>query len=1160
MKSLNFTIFLTLFALLFSCKQKENNNESQTNDKPLFNLLSASETGIDFANMVKEDTTFNILNYLYFYNGGGVSIGDINNDSLPDIYLTANRLPNKLYLNKGNFKFEDITEKAGVAGQIGWTTGTSMADVNGDGWLDIYVCNVSGLLGLNAHNQLFINNQNGTFSEKSKEYGLDFSGFATQAAFFDYDNDGDLDCYLLNHSTHYEGTLKRADEIRPEKNDRAGDRLMRNDLISPSRGDGRGAIFTDVTSQSGIYSSAVGYGLGISIGDLNQDGWQDIYIANDFHENDYVYLNNGNGTFTENIKQIAGHTSKFSMGVDMADFNNDGRLDVFSADMMPENEQIRKESEESSDAYSIYLFKNTFGYHHQFAKNALQLNVPLNKNANKINFQFAEIAQLAGVATTDWSWSVLFADLDNDGWKDLFVANGIPHRPNDMDYLKFVSEPEIKGGLQMGLDEAKLKYVEKMPVIKIGNYAFKNNKDLTFSNVSKNWGLDKAGFSNGTAYADLDNDGDLDLVVNNINDPVAIYKNESEKFEKNNYLKIKFLGNDKNTSGIGAKVALKLKNKLIYQEQSPTRGFQSSSDPILTIGLGESQIIDTLMVTWLSGKTQLLINLKSNQLLTLKQSEADKSYLIFENFIKFPTSKTQFQDITNQVNIPFKHEENAISDFEREFLIPYALSTQGSKIAKGDINNDGLEDIFIPNGKWKTSALLIQQKNSSFQKAQQAVFEPDSICEDVSAAFFDADNDKDLDLIVVSAGNEFFGNAKEIQPRLYLNDGKGNLTKTNNAIPEIFLNASCVKPADFDGDGDTDLFIGARIETRKFGTDPQSYLLENLTISLSKGAQTVSANNDSKKGIFRDISAQALPKSALGMVTDAVWADFNNDKQLDLVVVGEWMPITFLENQKGKFMPATNSQTSNSEGFWNSIIAEDFDGDGDTDFVAGNWGQNSYLKPTEKEPITLYVKDFDANGSPDPIICTFRTNSEGKRVSYPLPSKDEMTSQLPHLRKKFLKYKDYSKATIEDIFPADSLKNALVKYAYNFNTSYIENQGNRKMELRALPIEAQFSVVSALQSGDFDGDGKKDILLAGNFYGVTPLLSRYDASMGLLLKGDGKGNFSAISPAQSGFVTKGECRDIQLVTLANGKTIVLVMRNNEALQVLEFLKPKLLAQ
>jgi hypothetical protein len=1132
MKSTNFILIFTLFAFLPSCQQEKRNDQpdhQQSTSSPLFKLLAASETGIDFANHLKEDTTFNILNYLYFYNGGGVSIGDINNDSLPDIYFTANQLPNKLYLNKGNFKFEDITKKAGVAGTLGWTTGTSMADVNGDGWLDIYVCNVSGLLGLNTHNQLFINNQNGTFSEKSKEYGLDFSGFATQAAFFDCDNDGDLDCYLLNHSTHYEGTLKRADEIRPEKNERAGDKLMKNE----------NGKFIDVSSLSGIYSSAVGYGLGISIGDLNQDGWQDIYIANDFHENDYVYLNNQNGTFTESIKQITGHTSKFSMGVDMADFNNDGRLDVFSADMMPENEQIRKQSEESADAYSIYLFKNSFGYHHQFAKNALQLNIPIATHTkNEVNFQFAEIAQLAGVATTDWSWSVLFADLDNDGWKDLLVANGIPHRPNDMDYLKFVSEPAIKGGLQMGLDEAKLKYVEKMPVIKIGNYAFKNNKDLTFNNLSKNWGLDKAGFSNGSAYADLDNDGDLDLVINNINDQASIYKNESEQFEKNNYLKIKLLGENKNTSGIGAKITLKSKDNSIYYEQSPTRGFQSSSDHVLTIGLGKSEIIDTLIVTWLNGKSQSLTNVRANQFLTLKQNEASSSLSLLQS-ANFLTTETLFQDITNQVNIPFKHEENAISDFEREFLIPYALSTQGSKMGKGDVNNDGLEDIFIPNGKWKASALFIQQKNSSFKKAQQTVFEPDSICEDVSAAFFDADSDCDLDLIVVSAGNEFYGKMKEIQPRLYLNDGKGNFVKTTDALPDVFLNASCVKPADFDGDGDMDLFIGARIETRKFGTNPQSYLLENQTPK-TKGSKVK----------FIDATLQNLPYSGkLGMVTDAVWADFNNDQQLDLVVVGEWMPLTFLENKKGKFTQnEKKAETQNSNGFWNSIIADDFDNDGDVDFVAGNWGQNSYLKPTEKEPITLYVKDFDNNGSPDPIICTYRTNSEGQRVSYPLPSKDEMTSQLPHLRKKFLKYKQYATATIGDIFSADSLKDAIVKYAYNFNTSYIENKGNGRMEIRSLPVEAQFSVVSALQSGDFDGDGKKDILLAGNFYGVTPLLSRYDASIGLLLRGNGKGDFLAVSPTQSGFISKGECRDIQLIKLANGKTIALIMRNNATLQ------------
>lgn len=1112
--------------VFFSCEEKnKTTSTSKIATNPLFKLLSSAETGIDFANQVKEDTTFNILNYLYFYNGGGVSIGDINNDGLPDIYLTANRLANKLYLNKGNLQFEDITEKAGVAGSIGWTTGTSMADVNGDGWLDIYVCNVSGLLGLEAKNQLFINNQNNTFSEKAKDCGLDFSGFATQASFFDYDNDGDLDCYLLNHSTHYEGTYRIAAEIRPEKNEKAGDRLMKNE----------NGKFIDVSAKAGIYSSAVGYGLGITVGDINNDGWQDIYIGNDFHENDYLYLNNGNGTFTESIRDVAGHTSKFSMGVDMADFNNDARLDVFSADMMPENEQIRKESEESSDAYSIYKFKLSFGYYHQFAKNALQLNtlIPNSSPPQKTDFRFSEIAQLAGVATTDWSWSVLFADLDNDGWKDLFIANGIPHRPNNMDYLKFISEPAIKGPLSQGVDEAKLKYVEKMPVVKIGNYAFKNNKNLTFTNLSADWGLDKAGFSNGTAYTDLDNDGDLDLVVNNINETVAVYQNQNEKFDKNNYLKIKLIGSDKNTSGIGTKINLKFADKSeLYYEQSPTRGFQSSVDHTLTIGIGKKVVVDTLIVSWLGGKSEVLTNVKANQTLILKQSEAALST---QNLKNTKTEKTIFKDITNQINIPFKHQENAITDFEREFLIPYAISTQGSKMAKGDVNGDGLEDIFIPNGKWKTSVLLIQQKDSKFKSVQQSIFEIDSICEDVSAAFFDADNDKDLDLVVASGGNEFFGKMKEIQPRLYLNDGKGNLSKSKGAIPEIFLNASCVKPADFDGDGDLDLFIGARVEARQFGIAPQSYLLRNIG-----------------NGKFEDATAQVLPISALGMVTDAVWTDFNNDKQLDLVVVGEWMPITFLENKQGKLSINKAREIKNSEGFWNSIVAEDFDNDGDMDFVAGNWGQNSYLKPTENEPLTMYVKDFDNNGSLDPIICVYRASPEGKRALYPLASKDEMTSQLPHLRKKYLKYKDYATATIQDVFPEDTLKRALVKNAYTFSTSYIENKGNEGFMMTALPIESQFSVVFALQAGDFDRDGQKDILLAGNFDSVTPLLSRYDASMGLLLKGNGKGGFTSVPPVQSGFVAKGECRDIQLIKLANGKTVVLVMQNNETLQVLEW--------
>ncbi|WP_375446939.1 VCBS repeat-containing protein [uncultured Fibrella sp.] len=1099
-----------IVAWLGSCSRQE------TAEPTLFTLLSPTESGVAFANTLTETDDLNILNYIYFYNGGGVAVGDVNNDGLSDLYFTANQLPNKLYLNKsknGKLAFDDITDKAGVAGQKGWNTGVTMADVNGDGWLDLYVCQVN-LRSQAGANQLFINNGKPgvpTFTEQAATYGLAHKGYSTQASFFDYDRDGDLDMYLLNHSLRAVGALGDT-TMRAIRDPEAGDKLFRNDTNH----------FVDVSAEMGIRGSKLGYGLGIAVGDVNQDGWPDIYVSNDFHENDYLYYNRGDGRgFREGIAQSMGHTSNFSMGSDLADFNNDAALDLITLDMQPENEEYVKTSA-GADSYDLVQLKTKAGFHYQYPRNALQLNMG---NGSGNVPEFSEIAQLAGVYATDWSWSALFSDLDNDGLKDLYITNGIARRPIDLDFFKYIASPTVQASLRNGLAGQRQSLIEKMPVVEVPNFAYQNGGDLTFDNKAKAWGLDQKGFSNGAAYADLDNDGDLDLVVNNINKPAFIYQNNARQQQPaNTYLSLKLEGSGRNTAGIGAKVTVQAGGKMYYQEQMPTRGFESAVEPVLTFGLGKTVLIDSVTVIWPDAHVQVLRTIKPNQRLTVKQTDATQTFV----YGKARAGKPIFTDVSAQVRLDYQHRENAYVDFYQEPLMPHLLSTEGPDMAVGDVNGDGLDDFFVGGAKGQPGTLFVQKPNGQFTPTNQAVWQTDRETDDVGAAFFDADGDRDLDLYVVSGGNEPVTSPEHLLDRLYLNNGKGTFTRSVGLLPNLYANGSCVKPADFDADGDIDLFVGSRSVPGQYGISPASYLLEN-----------------DGKGHFAEVPFQkAFNVPDLGLVTDAAWADVDHDNRLDLIVVGEWSPVRIFSNKGKTFQEITStSGLANTSGWWNSVVADDMDNDGDVDLIVGNLGLNSQVKGSEKEPLMGYFKDIDGNGTLDEILAYYKA---GKL--YPIAGKDELSTQLVGLKKKFVTYSDYAKSDFDGIVSADDLNGAVTRKATLFATCFLQNQGNVTFTVKPLPVEAQLSPVMAILTGDFDADGKKDMLLGGNFFGAAPTFGRYDAGHGLFLPGNGSGTFKAIWPQKSGFHLNGEVRDMHRLKTATGNLIV-ITRNNQPVQV-----------
>ncbi|MGW9685051.1 VCBS repeat-containing protein [Flagellimonas sp. 2504JD1-5] len=1090
-------VLLLLVALQLSCENKQ--------PETMFTQLDADDTGINFVNKLQETEEFNVLEYGYLYNGGGVAVGDINNDGLLDVYFTGNMVGSHLYLNQGDFKFKEIAKKAGVFAEGLWNTGTTMADVNADGLLDIYVCRSAAKDPNKRRNLLFINNGDLTFTEKAKEYSVDDSGYTTQASFFDYDNDGDLDLYVLNHSTQeYAGFDRITYRLKDRKNSAYSDKLYKND----------NGVFKDVSEQAGLISNVLGFGLGISVSDLNNDGWLDMYVSNDYNEQDYLYLNNQDGTFTESLKEYLGHTSLFSMGSDIADVNNDGYTDIITLDMLPED-NYRQKMVSGPDNYEKHSLLEKSGFYHQTMRNMMQLN-------NQGN-SFSEIGQFSGISNTDWSWASLIADFDNDGYKDVYITNGYKRDYTNMDFINYAVQEKLNEN-KTGQRTAISELLENMPSAVVENYMYHNNGDLTFSKMNTDWGLNQKSLSNGAAYGDLDNDGDLDLIVNNIDEKAFVYRNNSELIEGNNYLKIKLKGSKDNKFGVGAKVEVEYNGNTVVQEMMPSRGYQSSVPYNLIFGLGKDSVVQRLKINWPDGKEQVLQNISAN---TTQELFNDDAITILESKISEESSALMIA--TTDTLIRYRHVENEYNDFKRERLLPHQLSTQGPRITQGDINGDGLEDVFIGGAKGSSGQLFQQSRSGDFLVQNNDFLLEDINSEDIGAEFFDADNDGDLDLYVVSGGNAFDKNAQELQDRMYINDGKGNFKKKKGALPQMLTSGSCISVGDLDNDGDLDLFVGGRVVPGEYPTSPRSYVLIN-----------------DGNGNFEDKTKAVNPDLEFpGMVTDAVWADINSDDQLDLIVVGEWMPIRIFTNDGSVLNEIADAPgTENSEGLWNKIIADDFDGDGDMDFVLGNFGLNSQLKASADEPVSLYVKDFDNNGSVDPILCSYTMGEE-----FPVFSKDDLVEQLNGLKNKYVSYEDYANEKITDIFSAQELENSTVFQAKNFNSGYLENLGNNQFQFIALPKEAQLSPVYGILSADFNGDGHKDLLLGGNFFGTRVKYGRYDASKGTLLLGNGKGGFKSTSASEHGLNISGEVRDLALLKLTGDKKVVVFVKNDAPVEV-----------
>ncbi|PPK87738.1 VCBS repeat protein [Neolewinella xylanilytica] len=1069
-------------------------------ERPLFTEMPPAETGIDFANHLTESEDLNINQYLYAHNGGGVAIGDIDNDGLADIYFTSNQLANRLYRNLGDFRFQDITEAAGVAGTTGerhWKTGVVMADVNGDGYLDLYVSQVARYRGFDGTNQLFINNGDGTFTDRAAAFGLDLESYSQQAAFFDYDLDGDLDLYQLNHSVHNPDVYIHAGQ-RNKRDPLAGDRLFRND----------NGVFVDVSDSAGIYGGATGYGLAVGIGDIDQNGCPDIYVSNDFHENDYVYYNNCDGTFREDVMGTLGHSSTFSMGNDIADVNNDGRLDILTLDMMPEDEVIRKKSA-GPDPYNIYDYKLNFGYFYQSPRNMLQVN---RGNLFADNVQFSEVGQLAGIHATDWSWAGLLTDLDNDGWKDIFVANGIVKRPIDLDYINFTYDDEVQQTV------SSLEMVQRMPDGAAPNYAYRNRGDLTFENTSEAWGLDRVGYSMGAAYGDLDGDGDLDLVVNNLNDEATVYRNRTAETTENNSLSLTLAGPVGNPFGIGARVELEVPWGKIVQEQNPGRGWLSSVDPVMILGSGTLTDIPKLTVTWPDGKIQELSNVPVAQSLRLDYADAR------EPSASPPTLPVAFRDITDESGLDFQHRENAHVDFNFERLLPHKLSVEGPRMAEGDVNGDGLIDLYVGGAFGQSGQLYLQAAGPDgtprFTPSPQKAFRRDTLYEDAQPVFLDADGDGDLDLYVASGGGQLVHESL-FQDRLYRNDGEGGFTLAPAAVPNLQANASCVVAADFNGDHFPDLFVGTRSMVGKYGVSPDSYVLVN----------------DGRGRFSVDTTDRTASLRGLGMVTDATWLA----KERSLAVVGHWMPVTFLDLAgDGMF---TKRALPGTSGWWNTVHPADLDGDGDDDLLLGNRGLNSSLTASVEEPLRLYLQDFDRNLTVDPILTYYR---HGKEWIY--PGLNELKEQLPTIRLQYPTYAEYAEHTFPEMMPEHQRAAAEIREVETFVSGYLLNEGGGNYTFHALPQEAQYAPIHAFTTADVNGDGRTDVFAAGNFHDNMPSVGRFDASYGNLLLRTETG-FDAVDAATSGFAVYGETRDLTIFQNQNTITVV-AARNDAPLRVL----------
>jgi enediyne biosynthesis protein E4 len=1089
-------VLVTAFLISMCHPTREGNNHEEN---VLFTLLSSEQTKVDFVNKVDDQAEFNVLKYRNYYNGGGVALGDINNDGLVDIYFTANMGSNKLYLNKGNLVFEDITENAGVAGNKPWSTGVTMADVNGDGFLDIYVCNSGDVPAPDRVNELYINNGDLTFKESAAEWGLASDAFSTHASFFDYDQDGDLDCYLLNNSFRSPDRVELYQKSRTVRGEEGGDRLYRNE----------GSRFIDVTDASGINSGDIGFGLGVSVSDLNGDLFPDIYVSNDFWERDYLYINNGDGTFIDQLEDRLAKTSMNSMGADISDVNNDGFAEIITTDMLPPD-NYRLKTMTQFQPYRMGTMKFDSVYHHQVMQNCLQLN---DGNGN-----FQEMAHLAGVAESDWSWGALILDLDLDGWKDIFVSNGIQRDLTDFDFVDIITNKAVVDKIVEENRRFDFRdFLPFMPANKVSNCAFMNQKNLTFTNMSEQMGLATPSFSNGSVYGDLDNDGDADLVINNANMECFIYRNNAVENQRNNFLKIQFNGPKGNSHGIGARVMINKGGKQQVLQHFLSRGFQSSVAPGLFFGLGKTDAIDSVQIIWPDGKMQVLESVKANQTLTMNHAEANLYWLQS----KTPGTSIFIEEGSNAFVGNTKHTENMYNDFLQDPMSYKTLSMEGPKIISGDVNGDGLTDIVLLGAGDDPNKLFIQKQDGLFYFIIQPSFVADKALESTCGAFLDIDSDGDQDLLIGHGGNEMAKGNQNFAMRAYKNDGKGNFSLDVESTPHVSGNLSCIVPCDFDADGDEDLFIGARSVPSHYGLVPSSFLL------LNNGNST-----------WSNVTTEEFGR--LGMVTGAVTSDVDKDGDQDLIVVGDWMPITIFENTPGAL--TKKGIIKNSFGWWSSIIAKDLDGDGNEEFILGNWGLNSKMRATAEKPLKLYLKDFDRNGSVDKILEWYPS---GDTVAYPFISKDDITKFIPQLQQKIAKYADYGNMTYAQLFDESQRQGALELRTTTLESSILwrDDSGFR---LEALPFEAQVAPVYSILSEDMDGDGIMDILLFGNHYGLKPEMGRMDANRGVFLKGDGNKKFHALTASESGMFITGQVRDSRLIEGANGEKRLIISRNNEA--------------
>lgn len=1086
-----------LFFLIYSCSPK---NETVVSTEKLFTKLDSQTTKVSFNNALVETDSINYFTYTSIYLGGGISVGDINNDGLLDLFFTGNQVQNKLYLNKGNLEFQDITESSNISGDNRWYTGTTMVDINNDGYLDIY-CSVAGKNG-NKKNQLFINNTNNTFTEAAKQYGIADEGNSIQATFFDYDNDGDVDMYLANYPIAHPSTPNMIYKNRMDNPKTIeSDKLYRND----------GETFTDVSEEAGVKNYS--FSMGIAAADINNDGWLDLYVSNDYSIPDFMYINNQDGTFKEVIKEATNQTAFYGMGVDIADINNDGFLDIFQADMDADSNRRQKANMASMNPRLFYetVF---YGFHYQYMHNCFQLNTGFMENDVP---KFSNISRLTGTSSTDWSWAPLFADFDNDSHKDLFVSNGTRKEINNKDFFKKIGKPAYD----------KLSLVEKsqqIPSEKIDNFMFQNLGGLEFKKVNQDWGIEHKGFSNGAVYADLDNDGDLEIIINNIDDEAVIFQNNTS----NNYLKIQFKGNAKNKYGLGARAIVFADGKQQVQELTLTRGFQSSVAPELHFGLDKATQIDSLKVIWNDGK-----------IFTQKTTTVNKTLVFnYENAVEKPsrnsanTAALFTTDATLSKTI--KHTENDHDDFATQVLLPHKMSTLGPAVASADVNNDGLEDIFL-GGSFGLPSKLYLQTAAGFQEQETPAFDADKISEDTGALFFDADKDGDQDLYVVSGGYEFSENSNFLKDRFYLNNGNGQFQKSDATIPENTISGSRVYSLDYNKDGKQDLLVLGRQTPGKYPFPTSSYILENI----------------SKNGVikFEDNTESFAPSlQKLGMATSAVITDFNNDSWEDIIIVGEWMPITILQNNNGVYENVTEKfGLKDTAGWWWSIKQADFDNDGDIDYVLGNNGLNYKYKATENETFDIYVEDFDKNKKED-IVLSYYDDGE----QYPVRGRQCSSQQVPGIKQKFKNYDEYSTATLIDVYGKKKLENALHYQVKSFASIYLENT-EEGFKIHQLPIEAQLSSINQILIKDYDQDGQLDILVAGNLYNSEVETPRNDASYGAFLKGNGKGEFLPIPVTQSGFYTSGDVKDLQQITI--GKiSYILSIKNNDFIQFIKHTK------